>query len=61
MKAKTNGYGDSVVATKYIYQRIHKILDYEDNDEGIMDLCRLFDELADNYKIDTGKLIEEEL
>ena len=29
MRAETQGWGDSMVATKYIYQRIHSILDLD--------------------------------
>lgn len=54
-----NGWGDSTIATKYIYQRIHGILDIEGQDRDYH-LSRLLDELAHNYKIDTGKLIGEE-
>jgi hypothetical protein len=48
-------YGSSV-ATKYIYERIHDILDGKDM---AFELSRLLDELAHNYKVDTNKLIGE--
>ena len=55
-----NGFGNSSVATLYIYERVHGILDGR-----VMDmpgeLSRLLDELAHNYKVDTGKLIGEDL
>ena len=54
-----NTWGDSTVATKYIYQRLHNILDM-DIEDSAYHLSRLMDELANNYKIDTGKLIGEE-
>jgi hypothetical protein len=52
-----NGWGDSVVATKYIYQRIHTILDLDSADDAYYHLSRLMEELARNYKADTGNLI----
>jgi len=51
-----NGWGDSIVATKYIYQRIHGILDM-DQEDASYHLSRLMEELARNYKADTGNLI----
>jgi hypothetical protein len=46
----------SSVATKYIYERLHDILDSKDM---AFELSRLMDELAHNYKVDTNKLIGE--
>ena len=57
MKQETNGWGDSVVATKYIYQRIYGILDSKDGEDITYHLSRFIEELARNYKVDTGKLI----
>jgi hypothetical protein len=57
MKIKTNGWGDSMVATKYVYQRIHSILDLDNADDAYYHLSRLMEELAINYKVDTGNLI----
>jgi len=54
------GYGNSSVATKYIYERVHSILDGRVADMPY-ELSRLMDELANNYKIDTGNLIEDSL
>ena len=54
MKMQTLGWGDSMVATKYIYQRLHDILDKKTKDEICYHLSRLSDELAHNYKIDTN-------
>ena len=51
----------SSVATKYIYQRIHDILDVKQVIDVSFELSRLLDELAQNYKVDTGRLIGEDL
>ena len=48
----------SSVATKYMYERVHGILDGNDM---AFELSRLLDELAHNYKVDTGRLIGEDL
>ena len=58
MRAETKG---STVSTKYMYDRIHKILDSEWVEDMPFQLSRLMDELAHNYKVDTGNLIGEEL
>jgi hypothetical protein len=55
-----NGWGNSSVATQYIYERVHGILDGSKKDMAF-ELSRLLDELAHNYKVDTGKLIGEDL
>jgi hypothetical protein len=47
-------WGNSRVATKYMYQRIHEILDGR-----AYELSRLLDELAANYYEDTGEKIGE--
>ena len=57
MKYETQGWGDSMVATKYIYQRIHSILDLDNANDAYYHLSRLMEELALNYKSDTGNLI----
>jgi hypothetical protein len=60
MKQETNGWGDSAVATKYIYEIIHDFLDADlTKQEMEWELSRLMDELAHNYKVDTNKLIGE--
>ena len=59
MKTETQGWGDSMIATKYVYERIYDILDDDCDIED--ELSRLLDELAHNYKVDTGKLIGHEL
>jgi len=51
----------SKVCTKYMYERIHDILDMDDYADVAYSLSRLMDELAHNYKVDTGKLIGEEV
>ena len=61
MRIKTQGWGDSMVATKYIYQRIHGILDMDSEDDMCYHLSRLLEELAFNYKVDTGKKMGEDL
>jgi len=55
-----NGFGNSSVATLYVYERVHGILDGRVADMP-HELSRLLDELAHNYKVDTGKLIGEDL
>ena len=60
MKKKTQGWGDSVIATKYVYERVQDILNKTTKNEICYDLSRLSDELAHNYKIDTNKLIGDE-
>ena len=57
MKQATNGWGDSAVATKYVYQRIHGILNLETDEDMTYHLSRFMDELAHNFKVDTNKLI----
>jgi hypothetical protein len=59
MKIKTQGWGDSMIATKYVYERIFDILD--DDCDMADELSRFMDELAHNYKVDTGELIGYEL
>jgi len=60
MKTETNGWGDSMIATKYVYHRVHAILDSDEDDMAYL-LSRFMDELAHNYKVDTEKLIGEEV
>jgi hypothetical protein len=43
-----------------MYERIHVILDSEWVEDMPFQLSRLMDELAHNYKVDTGNLIGEE-
>jgi hypothetical protein len=51
-----NGWGDSMVSTKYMYQRVHAILEFEGDDMAYL-LSRLMEELAANYRLDTGNFI----
>jgi hypothetical protein len=60
MNYKLEGWGDSMVSTKYIYQRINAMLDMSEDDISYH-LSRLSDELSLNYKADTGKRIGEVL
>jgi hypothetical protein len=46
-----NGWGNSTVSTKYIYQRVAAILDMPE-DDITYHLCRLSDELERIYKVD---------
>lgn len=57
---KMSTWGNSTIATKYVYQKIHEILDMEEREDVDYCLSRLLNELAYNYQIDTGKLIGEE-
>jgi len=57
IKEDAQGWGDSTVATKYVYTRIGDALNSKDLDEMSQELSNLYSELAHNYKVDTGKLI----
>tara|TARA_R110000824_G_scaffold250882_3_gene439654 strand:+ start:2532 stop:2768 length:237 start_codon:yes stop_codon:yes gene_type:complete len=57
VKEETQGWGDSRVATKYVFGRIGDALNSADFDEMSQELSNLYSELAHNYKVDTGKLI----
>ena len=54
-----NGWGCSTVATKYIYQRLQDILNFESDEDTAYNLSRLSDELAKVYFSDTNKKIGE--
>ena len=54
-------WGHSTVSTKYIYEQIKEILDLDSDTDMYWSLSRLMDELANNYKVDTGRLIGEDL
>jgi len=58
MKVKTQGWGDSMVSTKYVYQRLNDIMN-QPVDDTDYHLSRFLDELALNFKADTGKKIGE--
>jgi len=60
MNYPTQGYGNSTVATKYVYQVVHGLLDSELDLEDIhYELSRFMDQLAHAYHVDTGKKIGE--
>jgi len=52
-------WGTSKVSTKYMYECISAMLDMNEYEDVAYSLSRLMDELAHNYKVDTGKLIGE--
>jgi len=54
MSNPTNGYGDSTVATAYVWSRIHDILDADDYDQMCQELSDLHGELAHNFKVIQG-------
>ena len=55
-----NGFGESTIAIKYIYEQIGNALNAETEGEMAQQLSNLYSELAHNYKVDTGKLIGED-
>ena len=57
MAGFTIGWGASTVATKYVYQRLHGIMDMEDEDSLNIALAQFYSELARNYYTDTGQRI----
>jgi hypothetical protein len=62
MKVETQGWGDSMIATKYVYDMIHSFLDCNLPKKEInFALSCFLDQLAHNYKVDTGKSIGEEV
>ena len=54
MEDEYNGWGASTVATAYMYQRIHDILNVENIEEMPKELSELYRELAHNFHVDTG-------
>ena len=58
---ETNGWGNSTVATAYVYERIHDILDITEPEEVSEALSRFHDELAHNFYVDTGVKIGQHL
>ena len=58
MKIETQGYGSSMVATKYVYEKLKDIQEYVQHfsrstiESVIEDYLK---ELENNYKVDTGK------
>ena len=63
MKIETQGYGSSMVATKYVYERINDIVDYQNKEQSysliLVHLKELQEELAHNYKVDTKEKITD--
>jgi len=53
-KNKTLDWGNSTVATKYVYSRIGDALNAETEEQMSQELSNLYSELAHNYKVDTG-------
>jgi hypothetical protein len=54
-----NEFKNSSVSTQYMYQRINDILDVKQVIDVSFELSRLLDELAQVYKAETGRLIEQ--
>ena len=52
---------ESRVDVMYMYERVKEILNCEDLDSMAYVASRLSDELAHNYKVDTGNLIGHDL
>ena len=50
----TNGWGESTVATSYIWSRLHDILDAETHHKMCVEVSELYRELGHNFYIDTG-------
>jgi heme oxygenase len=72
MKIETQGYGSSMVATKYVYERINDIIQKSEDKHRIeintfmelhksmlSELKELQEELAHNYKVDTKENITD--
>ncbi len=52
---------ESRVDVMYVYERIQDILDCKDLDNMSYVASRFSDELAENYKVDTGRKIGQDL
>ena len=72
MKIETQGYGSSMVATKYVYERINDIISNSEDEHRIKintfmelyksmlsELKELQNELAYNYQVDTKQNITD--
>jgi predicted house-cleaning noncanonical NTP pyrophosphatase (MazG superfamily) len=72
MKIETQGYGSSMVATKYVYERINDIIANSEDEHRIKintfmelhksmlsELKELQEELAHNYQVDTKEKITD--
>ena len=58
MKIETQGYGSSMVATKYVYERLKDIqecVQYVSRSTIESVIEDYLKELENNYKVDTGK------
>jgi len=53
----SKGWQDSEVSTKYVYARLHEILDEADDNQLMQKLSQLYDEMARTYFSDTGEKI----
>jgi len=54
MNDESNRWGSSTVATAYIYERLHHILDNENNEVLLEELSGLYRELSATFHTDTG-------
>jgi hypothetical protein len=54
MSELTNGWGNSAVATAYIWYRLHGILDVKTHHQMCVEVSELYRELGHNFYIDTG-------
>ena len=52
---------ESRIDVMYMYQRVRDILECKDLDSMAYVASRLSDELAHNYKVDTGRLIGQDI
>ena len=72
MKIETQGYGSSMVATKYVYEIINDIIENSEdkhrikintflelNKSMLSELKELQEELAHNYQVDTKENITD--
>ena len=72
MKIETQGYGSSMIATKYVYERINDIIANSEDEHRIKintfmelhksmlsELKELQEELAHNYQVDTKENITD--
>jgi hypothetical protein len=61
MRAETQGYGDSTIATKYVWERLRYIMDNCLGDEMADQVWGFMEELAHNYQVDTDNFIGEDV
>jgi len=55
MRAETQGWGDSTIATKYVYERPQDALMTAFIEDVPYKLQEFMKELSHNYKVDTGE------